>query len=236
MTRLLLISALLAVGCVCAPSQSSALLDGDSYKLGSATVVIPPPGGFVDIVDLIPNDHGRFAANDLQGLLSLDVPSDVVPRLKADPSIPLDIYTRVVISPQIRERFIKPEIFAATVAEYKKNFASLMDPDGKIMTSVKSDMALWTSQVRGQKTGINVDAPKNLGFFNETPNLLSTLMLVTIKVDERRIPMLVSTSMLRVTGRLINVSVYKRSPTDKDIEILTAFTKAWTDAIFAANK
>jgi len=47
--------------------------------------------------------------------------------------------------------------------------------------------------------------------------------------------MLVSTSMLRINGRLINASVYKRSPTEKDIEIITAFTKAWTDAIFAAN-
>jgi hypothetical protein len=236
MKQLLLIGLLVVIGCVSVAGQTSSADDPNSHKLGNATVVVPPPGGFVDVLDLIPNDHGRFASNDLQGLLAIDVPYEILDRLKTQPLMPLDIYTRVVISPQIRERFIKPEIFAATVAEYKKNFASLTDPSGKIMTSTKTEMALWTSQVRGKKTGINFDTPKNLGFFNETPNLLSTMMLVTMKVDDRPVPMLISTSMLRVNGRLINVSVYKRSPSEKDIEVITAFTKSWTDAIFAANK
>ena len=171
-----------------------------------------------------------------QGLLAIDVPSDIVARLKSEPLMPLDIYTRVVISPQIRERFIRPEYFAATVVEYKKNFASLTDPSGKVMTSAKKDMALWTSQVRGRETGVKFDTPKNLGFFDESPNLLSTMMLITTEIDGRPVPMLISTSMLRVNGRLINASVYKRSPTEKDIDTITAFTKAWTAAIFAANK
>jgi len=230
MNRVTAIAVLFLAACVAISAQ-----DAETYKLGSVNVVIPAPGGFIDILDTIPNDHGRFGADDLHGLLALDVPSDIVMRLRDQPLMPLDIYTRVVISPQIRERFIKPEIFAATIAEYKKNFASLTDPNGKIMTSTKSEMALWTSQVRGQKTGINFDTPKNLGFFNETPNLLSTMILFSMQVDGHAVPMLVSTSMLRINGRLINASVYKRSPTEKDIEIITAFTKAWTDAIFAAN-
>ena len=236
MRRALLTTSLMLVACVLAGARSVSAQDANTFILGSATVVVPPPGGFVDVLDIIPNDHGRFASNDLQGLLAIDVPSDILERLKTQPLMPLDIYTRVVISPQIRERFIKPEIFAATVAEYKKNFASLTDPSGKTMTSAKTEMSLWTSQVRGRVTGINFDAPKNLGFFNESPNLLSTMILTTLKVDDRPVPMLISTSMLRVNGRLINVSIYKRSPNDKDIDVITAFTKSWTDAIFAANK
>ena len=233
MTKFVAASFLMMLALAIVEAQTS----GDpSYKLGDVSVVIPAPDGFENIIDAIPNDHGRFSANDGAGLLAIDIPSATIPELKTTPLMSLDLYTRVVIAPQLRQRKITAEKFAQVVAEYKKNIDSFYDVTGNVMTSARNDVRLWMSQVRGRITNVDISKPRTIALFNESPDVLSTLMLIVLDVDGHKVPMLVSMSMMHIRDRLVNVAVYKRQPAENDVDMITEFTKTWTAAITAANQ
>jgi hypothetical protein len=208
----------------------------DTFRLGSRSIRVPPPDGFTDIIGRIENDHGRFAANEESGLLAIDVPDDILSKLAADTLMPLDVYARVQIAPEIISVDITPEIYAATVSEFQKNFDELLDPNGKVVAAAKKDVSLFVSQVTGNISTVNVSSTKSLGYFQKTDSVFSALTLMTIDVNGHQIPMLASISLLRLNNRLINATVYKRLPTQKDIEYLRTLTARWTAAIAAANE
>ena len=218
------------------PNDARASKNPDVFQLGTRSVRIPSPTGFSDVIGRIENDHGRFAPDEQGGLLSLDVPDDILPALAKDTLMPLEIYAKVRISPEIMEVDITPELYAATVAEFQKNFDALLDPNGKIVTTAKRDVSLYVSQVTGRVSKVDISATKNLGYFQKTGNVFSALTLMMIEVNGQTIPMLASISLLRLNIRLINATVYKRMPTDKDIETMPEFTKSWTTRILDANK
>jgi len=83
---------------------------------------------------------------------------------------------------------------------------------------------------------VNIAKPLNLGSFNESPDSFSMLILSEVEYNGVRIPMLISTSMLRLKERLVNASIYKRNPRESDISSLTEMTNTWTASILAANK
>jgi hypothetical protein len=208
----------------------------DTYQIGRVSIVVPAPEGFENVLGTIPNDHGRFATNENTGLLAIQVPSDIVEKLHSTPLMPLEIYTRTVVSPQVRDTLVSRELFAQVAAQFKNSFEDLYDTKGKVMTSAKRSVTLWTSQVRGKVTSVDISKPKNLGSFNESDDTLSTLMLLVLDIEGIKVPMLVSMSILRVNDRLVNVSVYRRDPAEKDVDSLTRLTQTWTAAIMAANK
>lgn len=207
-----------------------------SYAVGSVTIAIPPPAGFENVIGTIPNDHDRFTANPKAGLLAIQVRSAIVPQLRQSPLMPLEIYTRVVVSPEIADQKITPELFGEVVAVTKSGFDSLYDKNGEVLASSKANITEWTSHVRGRTTVVDVAKPLNLGSFNESPDSFSTLMLSEVEYNAIKVPMLISTSMLRLKDRLVNVSIYKRNPKASDVNTLTDMTNIWTASILAANK
>jgi hypothetical protein len=216
--------------------SASALASGDAtYKLGDATVTIPAPQGFENIIDQIPNDHGRFSANESAGLLAIQVPSESLTQLKATPMMPLEIYTRIVVSPEVKTRKIDARDFNDVVVAYKKDLDINYDTSSSVMTAARNNVRQWMSQVRGRITYVDISKPKTIGFFNESPDVLSTLMLMVLEVDGHKIPMLVSMSLMHLNDRLVNVSIYKRLPTEQDVDTMSELTKTWTASILAAN-
>lgn len=207
----------------------------DVFKLGARSVRVPPPEGFIDVVGRVVNDHGRFAANEREGLISLCVRTTDVPALDRDPLMPLDIYTKVRIAPEMISMDVDAELYAKVVAEYQKNFDSLLDPNGSVVAKAKKDLSLNVSQITGRISIVDLKSSRNLGYFQKTERVFSSLSLMTIEVNGQPIPLLVSVSLLRLNDRLVNVAVYKRLPTDSDIDYLRAFTTRWTSAIVAAN-
>ena len=225
---------LLLVACgVAALAQSP---NSGAYTVGSVTIAVPPPAGFENVIGTIPNDHDRFTANPKEGLLAIQVRSAIVPQLRNMPLMPLDIYTRVVVSPEIADQTITPEFFGEVVTVSKGGFDSIYDKNGAVMTSAKANISEWASHVRGRTTEVNIAKPLNLGSFNESPDSFSMLILSEVEYNGVRIPMLISTSMLRLKERLVNASIYKRNPRESDISSLTEMTNTWTASILAANK
>jgi len=207
----------------------------DVFQVGSRSVRVPPPEGFIDVVGRIVDDHGRFAANEREGLISLCVRASDVPALNRDPLMPLDIYTKVRIAPEMISMDVDGELYAKVVAEYQKNFDGLLDPNGSVVAKAKKDLSLSVSQITGRMSTVDLKSSRNLGYFQKTERAFSSLSLMTIEVNGQPIPLLVSVSLLRLNDRLVNVAVYKRLPTDKDIDYLRDFTTRWTSAIVAAN-
>jgi hypothetical protein len=205
------------------------------FNIGSRSVRVPPPEGFIDVVGRIVNDHGRFAANEREGLISLCVRASDVPALNRDPLMPLDIYTKVRIAPEMILMDVDGELYAKVVAEYQKNFDSLLDPNGSVVAKAKKDLSLSVSQITGRMSTVDLKSSRNLGYFQKTERAFSSLSLMTIEVNGQPIPLLVSVSLLRLNDRLVNVAVYKRLPTEKDIDHLRDFSTRWTSAIVAAN-
>ena len=143
---------------------------GDAtYKFGDATATIPAPTGFENIIDAIPNDHGRFSANEGAGLLAIQVPSESITQLKATPLMSLDIYTRVVVAPAVKEKKITADDFAQVVAEYKKNLDNIYDTGGNVMTSARNDVRTWMSQVRGRITYVDISKPRRSASLTNPP-------------------------------------------------------------------
>jgi hypothetical protein len=206
------------------------------FRLGAKSVCIPPPQGFTDVIGRIENDHGRFADRQIDGLLAIDVPDDIIVKLSAEPLMSLPIYTNVRVAREMLTMDVSQELYNSIVSEYQKNFERLLDPNGKIAAAAKKEMSLHVSQVTGRLSNVDLAATKNLGYFQRTDSVFSALTLMTIDVNGQPIPMLVSVSLLRLNDRLVNAAVYKRMPTQRDIETLPEFTKQWTEAIVAANK
>ncbi|HEY2846628.1 MAG TPA: hypothetical protein VGI80_02360, partial [Pyrinomonadaceae bacterium] len=225
MRKLAVIFGIVLIAFACGEAQTA---NDPTYKLGDISVVIPAPQGFENIVDAIPNDHGRFSANEGAGLLAIQVPSDSITRLKATPLMPLEIYTRVVVTPEVKEKKISSDEFAQITDAYKKNFDNIYDVGSNTMTSARNNVRTWMSQVRGRITTVEISKPRMIAFFNESPHVLSTLMLIVLDVEGHKTPMLVSMSMMHINDRLVNVTVYKRQPTEQDVDTLTEFTKTWT--------
>jgi hypothetical protein len=224
----------LILSCVaCAVAQSP---NASGYTVGSVTIAVPPPQGFENVIGTISNDHDRFSANPKEGLLAIQVRSAIVPQLRNMPLMPLEIYTRVVVSPEIADQTITPEFFGEVVTVTKSRFDSIYDKNGEVLASAKTNISEWASHVRGKTTVVNVAKPLNLGSFNESPDSFSILMLAEVEYNGVRVPMLISTSMLRLKERLVNASIYKRNPTESDITVLTEMTNTWTASILAANK
>jgi hypothetical protein len=76
----------------------------------------------------------------------------------------------------------------------------------------------------------------NLGFFEKSQNVFSCMMMVNLELNERKVTILGTLSLVNIGKRLIYVYAYKMAPKGEDVAMLRDFTRNWTAAITAANK
>jgi len=150
--------------------------------------------------------------------------------------MPLDIYTKVKVDASSRVADTSPELYAAVVSEFEKNFSTLFDAKGKTVTDARRDIKDFVTRVSGKKSKVELSPVRNLGYFQKTENVFSAMMLMTIEVNGNEVPMMVTVSLLRINDRLINAAVYKRQPTEQDFTLVSDFTKKWTARIVEANR
>lgn len=242
MKNLFLLTACAFVLVLQAAAQTTAVTkkpgkNSDTFQLGSKTVRIPPPAGFTDVMGRIPNTKQLYARNDPNSFIAIAVPAAVFPKLQADPLMPLDFYAVVAVTDAFKVLDMTPELFASYVATYEKDFSSYLDPKGPVVAEARKNIDTIRSQATGERSNANFSGTKNLGFFQKTDKVFSAMFLMTLEVNIfRKLPTVVTFSVMRINDRLITLGVYKSRPTAKDLDTIPAFTKKWTAAVIAANR
>ena len=149
------------------------------------------------------------------------MPIEAAKTFKADQLIPL--YTKVSISRAAVETDITDEYFAGVVKQLSDT--SVYDQD-----FLKKYMA-----DRSRQLGVTMDKPVALGTIDQTPKSYSTLAMTTVSTGDRRINMLLSTSLLHLHRRLIFAYVYRMIESQKDQALVETLTREWVKSILAAN-
>lgn len=214
------------------------LVNSDGYQLGSRRVRIPPPAGFVEISKQFDRVAARLNATEDPGndMLAIHVPKTFVANLTASQDIDLVFYTKVSISKKARTADSTPAQFQAVVAEFEKSFNTYMDPDGQLMKNIERNSSKGLTEIYGKNTNVGFSEMSNLGFFEKTQNVFSGMIMANLEINDRKLTILGTLSLVNVANRLIFVYAYKMDPKGEDVAMLRDFTKNWTADIVAANK
>lgn len=137
----------------------------DKYVLGSRTVRIPAPEGFIDVVPRFDRITSRFVATESPDneVLAVHVPRTLVPRLEKGEEPALDFYTKVSVSRRLKTVEATPEMFAEVVKVFQESSDTLLDPKGPVLTSVMKNAEKGLNEHWGEDTGLKISEPKNLG-------------------------------------------------------------------------
>jgi hypothetical protein len=92
------------------------------------------------------------------------------------------------------------------------------------------------SSVSGVDVPLELAQPRNLGTFEKTKNVYSTMLAMTVKTPTGETPVLCGASFVNVKGRTLFVYVYRRFTSEKDAELVRDFTRTWIRQILAANR
>ena len=229
-----LLSCLLILA-VCSAAQSAAQ---DSLKIGTQTIVIPPPSGFVNAYSRIPAIKSHFDANpDKEGkTLAVYIPSSVALKIEKGEMIgSLDFYATVDSMNSVADVEVTPQMFAEFRAEVEKTIGAELDPKGKTVTTAVANMRRALTEQTGQPSNFDIQQPINLGFFDKQPKILSVMILATLRVGDRTMPMVGARSWIVINKRIVYINIYKLLTGDNDVSIVLDFTKQWTASILAAN-
>jgi hypothetical protein len=209
----------------------------DVYQLGDQQVHVPPPDGFVEVSNTFQKVEARMRAADATNeTLGVFVPETFVPRLRQSQDIDLDLYAKLAIMPLARNTTITKAQFDGIVAELEKNFDTYMDPNGPTMKNLQRNSSKDLSNLYGVDTSVGFTGTKNLGFFDKNDNVFSAMALSAIKLNERKLNVLLTFSLVNTGKRLLFVYMYKQSPTGDDVAKLRDLTKKWTSSIIADNQ
>jgi hypothetical protein len=191
------------------------------YALGNVTISIPPPKGFEEVLSRVKDMRDRMPDTDRLETLAAHLPADVVKTYA--PGQDLTFYTKVSISKAAKTSDVPETLFA--------------DLKNKISTGNVFDSEALRKYLAGvqQQRGITMTQPIQLGIVDQTPQSITTLMLMTIGDRNRRIDVLSANSTMYLRRRLFFVYSYRVFETTKDIATLTAFTKDWVGSIVAVN-
>ena len=222
----------------CVINAQQAAATTDSYVLGSRTIRIPAPHGFVDVVPRFDQITARFIATESPNndMLAVHVENSMAPTLQKGESPALDFYTKVSVSKRFKTVDISVADFKAMVVSFEKESPSLLDSNGPVMKAIVQHSNKGLSELSGTKVEIEMDQPTNLGYFDKRSDIYSAMILFKLKDPQMPLPMLCGISYVRVNSRLLFVYTYRKFTSERDVDALRDFTKKWTAAIIAANK
>lgn len=212
----------------------------DVYKLGSRSVIIPTPEGFIDIIPRFDKVSQRFAITEApeNELLAVHVPKSFIPALEKGDNPDFNFYTKVSVAKGYRYFDATPADFKSLNDFYDKLSPSMLAPNSQFLKTTMANINKGLTDISGRNTNIELsEKPESLGYFDRRENTYSLMMLMTIKyTTAKSTPLLAATSMVRVNSRIIFVYTYRVLNAEGDITTLRDFTKNWVSAIIAANK
>lgn len=207
-------------------------------QLGARKLTLPPPDGFVEVLNRYKGVTDRLKATEDPGneILSIAVPESFTKNLDVSQDIDLEFYTKISVSKSSKATDTSPEFYAAVVKEMEKNFSTYFSPDSAVMKDMEKNSSKGLTELLGEKVTVNVGGTTPLGFFEKTDNVFSSMLLVNLEVYGRKLAILGTLSLVRVNQKLIFVYTYKMSPKAEDVKTLGDFAKKWTAKILTANK
>ena len=217
---------------------AEATLPSDIFDIGARKVRVPAPDGFTKVGlrfgHILSVQEAAEPANN--EIFALHLPTDKLPKYASDYDRSPDFYTKVSVSRIGRDEDITPAEFNAVGTYVEKEFAKMTSPESPGMTTGQRYVSKNLSDLQESKVKVKFDQPENLGVFDKTSRVHSTLTLLNLSVNKVQYKFLATVSFLYVNMRLIYVYAYKRNPMESDLEMLREFTKKWTASIIAANE
>lgn len=213
-----------------------------SVQLGDQTILVPDPEGFEEGTSQFPPFKARMEATEAQQndmlLAHLSVSDCELFRKGLPPTY--NHYTKVSVLRAGRELTISSAMMKQLVDSFRQNVGTYMDPNGPAMKELERKVSQGLSELDSNQTTIDFNKPQQLGEFDKRPNINSFLMLVTVTVNADgtagSVPVLATTSIVRVKERILFVYAFMRYRSNADMETIKAFTTKWTSSIVAANR
>jgi hypothetical protein len=212
-----------------------------SVRLGDAEIIIPTPEGFEEASSQFEKVKANFSATESpdNDMLAVYLTASDCELLRQGKQPSMAFYTKVSVLRARRMAPFSTEDLAAVKAEFRKNGAGIMDPNGPQMKAQLQHIEEALSSRDSTKMSVDISKPVNLGEFDVRPNVYGVLLMITFKIasnsGESATPLLAGMSFTRVKDRLVYFFTYRKYQSKADVDILTAFTTKWTTMILGAN-
>jgi hypothetical protein len=223
---------------VSAQTVSERSSPSDIFKIGTRKVRVPPPSGFTKIG----RRHRRIlsvqkAYEPAQSeIIAVHLPTDQLSGYKTNSNKQPEFFTKVSVSRIGSHEDITPESFLAVGPFIEKEFANVTDPRGRSALAEQHYVSKNLSELLKRRTKVKWDQPVNLGVFDKSDRVHSTLTLINVSANNTSYTFLGTVSFVYVHMRLLYVYVYKSNPVDEDAEMIREFTRNWTSSIVEANQ
>jgi hypothetical protein len=208
------------------------------YQLGARRVVIPPPAGFVDAFTRAEDLAKILTATESPSneVLAAHVSLEDLNRMNRGEQAGVTFYTKVSVLRSAKTQDISEAQYAALVAKLESTVSQVLDINGPTMKSAVRNMRGGLSEVTGQDVQLDLEQPQNLGSFEKTKDVYSTMLLMVLKGPRGKLPLVGAASFVRVNNRLLFIYTYRKFNSEKDVEVLRDFTREWLRQIMAANR
>jgi hypothetical protein len=219
-------------------SSRSATTQNYTYQLGARLVIIPPPAGFAEAFTQAEYLAQVLTATESPAneVLTAHLPIKDLNRIRRGELAGFDFYTKVSVLRSAKTQDISEAQYAGLVAKLESTFSQVLDINGPTMKSAVRNMRGGLSSVTGQDVQLDLEQPQNLGSFEKTKDVYSTMLLMVLKGPRGKLPLLGGASFIRVNNRLLFVYTYRKFSSEKDAEVLRDFTREWVRQIIAANR
>jgi len=207
--------------------------DKITVRLGSSAVVIPAPEGYEEATSQFERVKARFSETEAPNneMLAAHLMSSDCDLLRRNQEATMQQYTKVSVLRTAKEEVFTEASLATVVAEFRKNGASMLDPNSPSMKAVLERVAQAL-----KKPDLDMSQPVNMGEFEVSPSIYSVMLLLTYKSSSgEATPVLATVSYMRLKQRLVYVFTYRKYSSTSDVEILRSFAKTWTGNILSAN-
>lgn len=227
---------LVAFVAVVLTATASAQTNLNSFTLGTTQIRIPTPDGFAPVSSQFPRVFGRFTATESAEniVLEVHVEDRLLNDLIRNEDVDLAFYTKV--SAPRDAGVVNQQEFAALIKQLESQIGGFFDPKNPQLAATTKNIRKGLSQHNREDSGFDLKATKDLGAFERQPNLFSHMVLLNVESRKGTIPLLATSSIMLLNGRLVFVSTYRRLTEVMDAESLRDFAKTWTAEIVAANE
>jgi hypothetical protein len=209
-----------------------------TIRLGTSAVVMPAPDGYEEATSQFENVKARFSETEAPGneMLAVHLMSSDCDLLRRGQPATMQQYTKVSVLRATKEQVFSQANLAEVVTEFRKNGASMMDPNGPRMKALLEHLEQGLKKTGSDATAVDMTQPVNMGEFEVSPNIYSVMLLLQFKSSAgEATPVLAGMSYMRLQQRLVYVFTYRRYNSKSDVEILRSFARTWTANILAAN-
>lgn len=224
---------------VCFGHSQTVVVERDSFLVGTQTVKVPPPTGFVNAYKKVDSLTKFFdsSADPEARLLGVLVQTDIAVKLKNNQRIgTLDFYIEFFVPKMMLNTEVTPRAFAEFVTKTEKDLDILINKNHPENEAAKNRVLDSLQELNGRPANIEIKPPKNLGTIDKQADVFSTMVLTDLVTSEGTSHMLGVRSYVLINKRMLYINTYKRITSEKDIAPFRDFAKIWIAAIIAANK